>query len=285
MKSKLFLLFITAFTLQTVHAQEYAYEQQGEFGLSLGFANYFGDLNTKSSFKRVKPAIGVYFKKQYNNYLGLRVSLHYAQLGFSDIYSNNAYQKKRNLSFNTNIFEAAIMGDFNFFKFVPNDPDYKFTPYICLGLGVFTYNPYAYINGQKEYLRPLGTEGQNVGYQGRKPYSTMSVCFPIGGGIKYNINKSTNFFIQVAHRLTMTDYIDDVSTTYAPPTAFPYVNGFPSMAYQLQDRSPETGANPPLNDGKTEGLQRGWSKQKDQYLIGEVGFSFNISRYRCPGAN
>lgn len=284
MKQIGFIILTSFLLLQNTRAQSDAYVQQGEFGITAGVANYFGDINTRSSFKRVKPAIGVYYKKQFNNYLGMRISAHYAQLGFSDAYSKNDFQKTRNLSFNTNIFEFAIAGDFNFFRFIPGDLDYAFTPYITLGVGMFTYNPYAYLNGQKVYLRPLGTEGQNVHYLGRKPYNSMSVCFPIGGGLKFNISKNTNFSIQVAHRLTMTDYIDDVSTTYAPLSSFVSLPGFASNAFILQDRSPEAGKGP-INDGIVIGRQRGWNKQKDQYLIAELGISFNISTYRCPGSD
>ena len=42
---------------------------------------------------RPKPAVGIFFTKQFNNYLGIRLSAHYAQLGYSDIYSKNEYQK------------------------------------------------------------------------------------------------------------------------------------------------------------------------------------------------
>ena len=113
-------------------------------------------------------------------------------------------RKPRNLSFNSNIWELAVQGDFNFFKFVPNNPNYLFTPYVTLGAGVFSYDPYAYLNGQKVFLRPLGTEGQNTKYQGRKPYSTMALCIPIGAGIKYNISDKLNLTFEITHRLTTT---------------------------------------------------------------------------------
>ena len=154
-------LLITTFNLS---AQTSAYLQQGEFGVTLGSAHYFGDLNTRSGLNRPKPAVGAFFRKQFGNYIGLRVSAHYAQLGYSDIYSKNDYQKTRNLSFNTDIFEFAVQGDFNFFRYDPNDLLHGFTPYVTLGLGVFSYDPYAYYNGTKVYLRPLGTEGQAAGY-------------------------------------------------------------------------------------------------------------------------
>jgi hypothetical protein len=263
--------------------QHYDYIQQGEFGISAGAAHYFGDLNTRAAINRPKPALGIFFRKQFGNYVGMRISAHYAQLGYSDTYSNNDYQKLRNLSFNTNIWEIAVQGDFNFFKFIPGDPDFSYTPYVTLGAGVFNYDPYAYLNGQKEFLRPLGTEGQLIGYNGRKPYGTMAVCIPLGVGIKYNISDKANLAFEVAQRFTTTDYIDDVSTTYIGASRFPKLpNGQPSTAGLLQDRSYEVDPNNILG---VEGRQRGWSKQKDQYIIAELILSFNIGTNRCPSAN
>ena len=60
-----------------------------------------------------------------------------------------------------------MQGDFNFFKFIPNDPDHSFTPYVTLGIGVFSYDPYAYYQGQKVFLRPLNTEGETFIRTGR----------------------------------------------------------------------------------------------------------------------
>lgn len=256
-------------------------ELQGEFGITAGMAHYFGDLNTRMGLNRSKPALGIFYRKQFNNYLSLRVGMHYAQVGYSDTYSNNQYQNLRNLSFNSDIWEFAVHGDFNFFRFIPNNPDYRSTPFLSLGLGVFSYNPYAFYNGEKIFLRPLGTEGQNIGYNGRKAYGSMALCIPIGLGIKYNISERMNFSVQVLHRLTNTDYLDDVSTTFVGIEKFGGLpNGDLSLAAKLQDRSYEKGSNIGL-----EGKQRGWSKQKDQFLMAEIGLSFNIISYKCPSAN
>ncbi len=277
MKIAAFILFISISGKANAQSQNLEYVQKGEFGITAGLAHYFGDLNTRASISRPKPAVGVFFRKQFGNYVGLRLSAHYAQVGYSDIYSSNDYQKTRNLSFNSNIWEVALQGDFNFFKFVPTDPYYSFTPYITLGIGVFTYDPYAYTDGKKEFLRPLGTEGQVIGYKGRKPYSTLAMCIPLGVGFKYNLSEKVNFSFELAHRFTTTDYLDDVSTTYAG------INNFLplSTAALLQDRSVEIDQDNPLG---IEGRQRGWSKQRDQYIIAEIGITYNISTYRCPTA-
>lgn len=255
------------------------YIQQGEFGVTAGAAHYFGDLNNRAAFNRPKPALGIFFRKQFGNYVGLRVAGHYAQLGYSDIYSKNEFQKRRNLSFNTNIFELSLQGDFNFFKFSPNDANNGFTPYITFGVGLFSYDPYAYYHNQKYFLRPLNTEGQTF-YKDRKAYSSMGVAFPIGGGVKYSLTQNINLSFEVAYRFTLSDYVDDVSTTYVGIDKFPAPNGQPSIAGILQDRSFETGERIGL-----EGRQRGFSKQKDSYVFAEVGLSFNLSSYRCPSAN
>jgi len=261
-------------------------ELQGEFGVTFGLAHYFGDLNTRASLNRPKPAIGVFYRKQFNNYLAMRISAHYAQLGYSDVYSKNDYQKARNLSFNTDMFEFALHGDFNFFKYIPGDPEFGFTPYVTLGLGLFSYNPYAYLDNKKYFLRPLGTEGQNINYADpvtgkvRKPYGSMAVCIPIGLGIKYNINDRMNLSFQIAQRLTTTDYLDDVSTTFVGNDKFLDGSNNLTTAGILQDRSYEKGTSIGI-----EGRQRGWSKQKDQYVIAEIGITFNITSYKCPSPN
>lgn len=268
------LVMLMAFN---ANAQTYEYVQKGEFGITAGLAHYFGDLNTRAGINRPKPAVGAFFRKAFGNYIGLRISAHFLQLGYSDTYSKNDFQKTRNLSFNSNVWEIALQGDFNFFKFVPGDPYHSFTPYITLGVGAFTFDPYAYLNGKKEFLRPLGTEGQLIGYNGRKPYNTLAISIPLGVGIKYNINDRMNFSIEVAHRFTTTDYLDDVSTTYVGAGRFAPL----SSAGLLQDRSYEID---PDNIIGVEGRQRGWSKQRDQYIIAEIGLTYNISRYKCPTA-
>ncbi|MGB3116586.1 MAG: DUF6089 family protein [Ferruginibacter sp.] len=277
MKLKLFIAVIaTAFALNVNAQSGFEYVQKGEFGVTLGAGHYFGDLNTKAGLNRPKPSFGIFYRKQFGNYIGARIAARYAQLGYSDTYSKNTYQKLRNLSFNSNVWEVAIQGDFNFFKFVPGDWNHAFTPYVTLGVGLFSFDPYSYIRGEKIFLRPLGTEGQNLGYKGRKEYGSMSFCIPFGVGLKYNINQKFNFTFEVAHRFTGTDYLDDVSSTFIGIDKF----SAGSNAAKMQDRRHE------IDNGQfLEGQQRGWSKQKDSYIIAEVGISFNLSSYRCPAAN
>ncbi len=283
---KRIFLFVVLATLTAFESKAQLLDgefHQGEFGFTLGGAHYFGDLNTRSEINRPKMSAGVFFRKSFGDYIGLKVAGRFAQLEYADAISknDNLYQKTRNLSFHSNIFEFSVMGDFNFFKFVPGSEYYGFTPYVTLGLGVFSYDPYTYLYNksnntvEKYYLRPLGTEGQAAN---NTEYGTMAVCVPFGVGLKYSINKKTNLTFEITQRFTNTDYLDDVSTNYVKDvaTVFPDGPNGPSPAFLLQNRAIVP------NDFNANGRQRGWSKQKDQYVIAEVGVSFNISTYRCP---
>ena len=265
----------------SLRAQD-AVVQEGEFGFGVGAGHYFGDLNTRARLNRPKLAATVFFRKNLGNYIAVRVGASFAQLGYSDKYNtHNKYMFSRNLSFNSKVWELTLQGDFNFFRFMPGEPEYSFTPYITLGGGIFSYDPYAYLRGEKKYLRQLNTEGQGSSlYPDRKPYNSMAFCIPFGGGIKYAINDRVNIAFEVLHRFTTTDYLDDVSKTYVDPSVFkPNPDGSVSDALLLSDRSYELGT--PIG---IPGRQRGNSKQKDQYVTAMVHLTFNLQSYKCPTA-
>ena len=267
------------------HAQQQKFTTtvlNGEFGIAAGAAHYFGDLNTQYWLNRPKPAASFFFKKQLGSHLGVRLQGTYAGLGYSDRYTNILSQRIRNLSFNNHVFELALVGEFHFFRFIPGDPGYRFTPYLTLGAGIFTHDPFAYMQDEKHFLRNLGTEGQgSATFPDRSIYSTTAFSFPLGIGFKYNISHRLNVFLEIAHRFTTTDYLDDVSLTYAGPAAFsPLPDGSPSPVMFLQDRSYELVPNPIGIAGR----QRGNSQRKDQFVTALIGVSLNITSYECPTA-
>ena len=250
-----------------------SFEHAGEIGISAGVGHYFGDLNPNINFNRPKISAAFHYTKQFNNYVGVKLSATYAFLAYSDKYSDNIVQKTRNLSFNTDIWEFSLNGTFNFFKFHPGFEGYDFTPYVGLGLGIFAYDPYTYLNGEKYMLRQLGTEGQNSNlYPNRKPYKNYAFCIPLTLGFKYALSGKTNIFTELRYRFTNTDYIDDVSTNYSPDA---FTVG--STGYLLSDRSYETG----VTIGQ-KGRQRGNTLQSDAFATIHIGVSFNIESYRCP---
>ncbi|MDR0794100.1 MAG: DUF6089 family protein [Chitinophagaceae bacterium] len=285
MNKKLLFIFITfSFLKGNAQLSSEGYIHSSEIGIGFGAAHYFGDLNPYEKINRPKTAIGAFYQYYFNNYISARVMGSYAQLGYSDIYSSNPVYRERNLSFNTNIWELTVSGSFHFFNYMPGVSGHNFTPYVSLGAGIFNYNPYAYLNGEKVYLRPLGTEGQNSNgkYAGKK-YGSLAGAFPLSLGVKYAVNQKWALFAEAGYRFTTTDYLDDVSTVYAGANAFApgvYKGSATQagLALQLQDRS--------LNGTGVAGMQRGSNTSTtDSYIIGLIGISYNFTNCNCPRVN
>ena len=95
--------------------------------------------------------------------------------------------------------------------------------------------------------------------------------------MKFWVVGGVNLTLEIADRLTTTDYLDDVSTTYVGSTSFKKN----SVAQALQDRSTEINPNSPIG---TLGKQRGNTSSMDQYMVAELSISFNFISYRCPSA-
>ena len=276
---KIFGLIVMSVIALTKMATAQEFYSGTEFGISLGGSQYFGDLNDNYGFRFVRPAGGLFVRLHMNPYISLKGTMNYTKVGYDDKFSSNPYNKERNLNFKSNIFEAQLQAEFNFFKFATGEEDSRFTPYLTGGIGVFYYNPYTTYQGKKYYLRPIGTEGQMAGNSGAK-YGSFSMCFPIGAGVKFWARPGMNIGFEIADRLSVTDYLDDVSSTYAGADKFTTTPDNPNPAYILQDRSLEINPNGPLGRA---GKQRGNTSSMDQYLMFMINVSFQLKVYRCPG--
>ncbi len=257
-------------------AQEF-YESQ-EYGLLLGASTYFGDLNPNYGMKFIRPAVGGFLRYHINPYISVRGAVNYTKVGYDDKFSSNAFQQQRNLNFRSNIFEATVMAEFNFFWFATGDVHRRMTPYLTGGFGAFYYNPYTLYGGLRYSLKPLGTEGQNLAEYADRKYKNYSFCIPVGVGVKYWLSAGVNCSFEIVNRFTLTDYMDDVSNTYVGIDKFQSNPMHPTMASILQDPSSAIDGQ---KLGRT-GKQRGDNSTKDQYLMVQFSISFQLKTYKCP---
>jgi hypothetical protein len=270
----LFTLLITG----TVKATAQEFYESTEYGLLLGASTYFGDLNPNYGYKYIRPAGGAFVRYHLNPYISVRGALNYTKVGYDDKFSSNEYQQQRNLSFRSDILEANVMAEFNFFWFSTGDPHHRFTPYLTGGIGAFYYEPYTIYNSRRYNLRSLGTEGQNTEEFKDRKYRPYSICFPVGVGLKYWLGPGVNFGIELVNRFTLTDYMDDVSNTYIGADRFISNPMNPSVASVLQDRSLTVDGQKLGRAGK----QRGDNASKDQYFMVQFSLSFQLKTYKCP---
>ena len=272
-KIKIFLyitgvLFLNSFTIKNVNAQKY------DLGVYLGKSGYIGDLKDGPIPNFSYNGGGFYGKINFNPYVGLKGGLYFAKVGAADSLSNDSWQKQRNLSFESNITELNLNLEFNFFKFIPGNKYHSFSPFFYMGIAVFKFNPYTTYKGQDYFLSTLSTEGQDI-VGGPKPYKTVSLAIPIGGGIKWNFSGQSSIAFEISGRTSFSDYLDDVSGNYFDNAKIEKRKG--EVAAILADRSVELGALP-----KAAGHQRGNKTFTDFYLYTGFTYIYTFKQSNCP---
>jgi Domain of unknown function (DUF6089) len=258
----------------------------------LNAMNYFGDIVPKTSFASLRlgatrPNLAVSYMHRFAPRLSGRVALSYGRISGSDnlaadVSDNDAsYRYYRNLSFRNDIVELSGVAVIDLFE---NRGTYlkrrEFAPYLFGGLALFHHNPKAELDGKYVALQPLGTEGQAAGYDSRKKYKRGQISIPFGAGIRYKLDRQIDLGFEIGWRKTFTDYLDDVSKTYADPALLS------AQARLLADRSNEKGQISALSGAEqikysgygVKDSKRGTDNENDWYIVS----GFNISYILTP---
>lgn len=293
-------LFLTTISARPIYAQSLLLGNEGvtvEVGLNFGPTFFLGDLGGHRGYGTTfvkdlnlpltKLMKGAYVSVQPNEWLGFRLAAQYTYLAGQDkIITTDgrpeSFRKGRNLDFRSDVWEAYTAVDFFPLMYLKRyDEDYqpKLRPYIFGGVGLFHFNPQGSLTDQNgnttwHYLQPLHTEGQGFAeYPTRKDYKLTQVNIPMGGGLKYLLYDNVNLSIELLYRKTFTDYIDDVSTTYADPDLFNKHLSVADANIALQIHDKVSGRLTRTDPG----LQRGNPKNNDAYfsLLFKLGIRIN----------
>jgi len=265
------------FALLILVASYSGFSQQHELGIMGGASYYIGDLNPYGSFMQSQPAFGLMYRYNINPRMAVRLHALVGSLQGAD--SIIRYNEDRNLSFRSPLMEFGSQFELSYYKFkIGHDKDF-FTPYLFAGASFFKFNPQAEYKGDWYNLQSLGTEGQGTtAYPDRKPYSLAGFAIPFGLGFKISLGSSTVLGIEWGMRKTFTDYIDDVSTTYADPSVLLSQNT--QVAAELADPSENS-------EAEKTGFQRGNAATNDWYSFAGLTLTFKIKdkSSSCSGAS
>ncbi len=251
-------------------------------------------------FQATKFFISAFYRYNVNKFFAVRANLMYGMISADDRNTDGIppgtaggptdswYRARRNLNFTTHMVEFQAIAEINLKKYMHDEArgsKERWAPYIGGGLGFFWFNPYTKLDGKKVYLKPLGTEGQNIGY--KKPYGNFQFDLIALVGIKYNVTEKFSIALEGWYHQTFTDYLDDVSGNYINPQDVPSLS---PTAQILQNRS-NTGRYPDnlfnFVEGQKSattgtllgagiGQQRGDHKDNDQFLHLQLTFSFTL---------
>jgi len=264
MRSFIILVLITCCCLE-IFGQSFYNSRKGRdviLSAGTGVSSYFGDLNDPGDIIDTKLNANIGVQYFFNNRIAARAEFQWFQLSGDDAKSDTDGRVKRNLSFTSNNYEFNAVGIINAFEYGPRFYQRpQFNIYGFAGVGVIYFNPKAELDGEKHALQPLQTEGVD--------YSRVAPVIIYGGGIKYMVNPFFNVALEAGYRLTFTDYLDDVSTTYKDNSSFEAG----SVAQRLADRRPEIGLSL-----KEAGSKRGEPSNNDGYLI----FNLKVEFYLPP---
>jgi hypothetical protein len=255
-----------------------------------GMANYKGDLQQKEiTLQHAKPVYTIGASYNITGHIAVRAELSATKLEAADKDNNSRALRNRNLSFKTNLTEAALIVEYDLLDLY----NYKFTPYFFGGIAGYSFNSYTSDTlGNKLYLQPLGTEGQGLAqYPDRNVYKLTQFNIPFGAGIKYALSDYVWIGAEFGTRKLFTDYLDDVSKDYVDQNVLLAQRGPTSVAYAF--RGDELKNNPAAYPA--EGTQRGNPVLNDNYYFGVVRLSIRMpwfedgyegrsgrKRYSCP---
>jgi hypothetical protein len=290
-----------------------------EIGINIGPSFFLGDLGGNRgkgttfikdvNLSLTKVMKGAFLVVYPNEWFGLRVAAEIGKLeGRDQIIDtkgvNELWRKQRNLDFKSNISEAYVAAEiFPLMLLNSGHDDYapRLRPYGVVGVGVFHFNPQGSLtdaNGNKTwyYLKPLHTEGEGFAEVPQvKNYNLTQLNIPMGVGAKYYISDRVNVSLEVLHRKTFTDYVDDVSTNYIDPNLFDKYLTPQNAAIARQIHDKVVGIVTPAVTRYEPGVQRGDPKLNDAYFSIFLKFAVRLgaifdnvynrrvaSHMRCP---
>lgn len=220
-----------------------------------GTASYFGELNYNGKINNKFSLATVGLEARLLSHVGARIEGHWMKISGDDKNApSGTFEKQRNLSFASNNFQMQLTG---IYYIKPYKGDYHkrwiFDPYIVAGIGYLYYNPTTELGGERLPLREALTEGIS--------YNKWVFTIPFGAGAKFRVNEFLNVNLEVLYHITFTDYLDDVSNSYA--TEFPN-----STSELLSDRKEEIGViSPEFYDQIQPGSRRGNPSNKDRFML------------------
>ncbi|MFI5130825.1 MAG: hypothetical protein ACHQFX_12565 [Chitinophagales bacterium] len=308
---------VLALTLTFLCSRSYSQSittDNGKWEIGLGFGPMFflGDLGGTAGigkpfvkdldFPLTKISKNLYVNYYATDWLGFRLAINHGHLEGDDAEAPNKGgaemdRLERNLSFKSSVLEGYLAAEVYPTVFFEQYEglEHKFRPYVLSGVGVMKFNPKAKLDDKWIELHPLRLEGQGMAeYPDRKEYKLIQQEFLLGFGFKYYLKENFYVGLEVLHRKTWCDYIDDASTFYVDPAVFDnYLSAADAAnARRLYYRGTYQGSVPGSVTRPDDVLtyQRGDPKENDAYFSTIFRFGWRLNnensaqkrQLRCP---
>jgi len=201
-------LFLSSWSAHSQNFNRYKSEKPASISASIGGTQYFGDLysfgkNNAPMTPRWNANIG--FRYTVGSHLRVRGDFSYVKIAGGNPSSDPRYAPQSpNLHFEAQNWEASSLLEYYWHPVkTPHINRSFWNPYLFVGMGMTTNRPKTLLRDEWIDLQPFQLENN--------PYERFTVTFPMGLGVKYKLNLYLDLTLEMNYRMTLTDYLDDVS--------------------------------------------------------------------------
>lgn len=157
--------------------------QKLEVGGGVGGLLYKGDVSPALNPRFYRPAANLFFRYNASRSFSMRAGVGIGSIRATDRASLDPFRQARGYSFRSSLSEATIDLQYNFLNYRPTPKSKNWTPYVFGGVGLCSFsNP---------VVRARGI-----------------INFPLGVGVKYEINRPWSVGLEFGTRFTKNDYLD-----------------------------------------------------------------------------
>lgn len=157
--------------------------QKIEVGGGLGGMLYKGDVSPALNPRFYRPAANLFFRYNVSRSFSMRAGLGIGSVGATDRISRDPFQQARGYSFRSTLSESTFDIEYNFLNYRLLPKEKNWTPYVFGGVGLTSFrNP---------VVRARGI-----------------INFPLGLGVKYEINRPWSVGLEFGTRFMKHDYVD-----------------------------------------------------------------------------
>lgn len=161
-----------------------------EFGAGVGMSHYTGDLNAAPRFSHTHLGGTGIFRLNLSEIISLKFALTAGGLSGDDSKPIDALGEIRDYSFDHSFVELSSVFEYHFLNYRSDNRYIRWSPYAFLGLGFMRLN-----NAEPAY----------------EDFSRFQFVLPMGGGVKYMLNKRITIGLEAGARKTFFDYLDGIS--------------------------------------------------------------------------
>lgn len=188
-----FLILSTVLSLQS---------QTYEIGVTVGGANYIGDIGKTNYINPNTLALGGIVKWNRSTRHAFRASFLYAKLEGDDAKSDITSRKERGYSFENSIKEASLGLEYTFWDYNVHSGKAISTPYLYTGLTAFIYD-------RSRILDKGYGIGMGDGNKDRESIQNqIDIAIPMVLGYKARLSPNVFVGAEIGARYTFTDNLD-----------------------------------------------------------------------------